>query len=73
MKKKYEINITIIKKITGTNIKLRYPFYDKLTLHFCAFSGPSISGNCNGFFISSCSKKQDFLDTDSRDKSDIFF
>ncbi|KAK7326574.1 hypothetical protein VNO80_32651 [Phaseolus coccineus] len=25
--------------------------------------GSSISGNCNGFFISSCSKKQDFLDT----------
>ncbi|KAJ0011199.1 hypothetical protein Pint_33219 [Pistacia integerrima] len=24
---------------------------------FCAVSGPSISGNCNGFFISSCSKK----------------
>nr|UEE83372.1 photosystem I subunit VIII [Epilobium palustre] len=30
------------------------PFYDRLPLYFCAFSGPSISGNCNGFFISSC-------------------
>lgn len=50
------------KKITGTNIKPRHPFYDKLTFYFCAFSGPSISGNGNGFFISLSSKKQDFLD-----------
>ena len=40
------------------------PFYDnfQFSLYFCAFSRLSISGNCNGFFISSCSKKQDCLD-----------
>lgn len=26
--------------------------YDKLTFDFCSFSGLSISGNCNGIFIS---------------------
>ena len=53
------------KKIrTGTNSKSRYPFYDnfQFSLYFCALCRPSISGNCNGFFISSCSKKQDCLD-----------
>lgn len=52
------INNTIT--ITGTNIKSRYPFYDNskyLTLYFGAFSGPSLSGSCDGFFIFSCSKK----------------
>lgn len=53
-------NITI----TGKNSKSRYPFYDKFTLFFCAFRGPNIAGNCDGFFISSYSKKQDFLDID---------
>lgn len=62
-------NITI----TGKNSKSRYPFYDKFTLFFCAFRGPNIAGNCDGFFISSYSKKQDFLDIDMMGLNLIYF
>nr|YP_010883832.1 photosystem I subunit VIII [Helleborus foetidus]WIW41463.1 photosystem I subunit VIII [Helleborus foetidus] len=34
-----------------------------LPAFFCSFSGSSISGNCNGFSIYSCSKKQDCIDS----------
>lgn len=49
--RKIKILITNQQKITGTNMKLRYPFYDK---RLCVFSRPCI--NCNVCFISSCSK-----------------
>jgi hypothetical protein len=79
----YELEIMIIRylynninnniTITGKNSKSRYPFYDKFTLFFCAFRGPNIAGNCDGFFISSYSKKQDFLDIDMMGLNLIYF
>nr|YP_010014838.1 photosystem I reaction center subunit VIII [Epimedium rhizomatosum]QOI13689.1 photosystem I reaction center subunit VIII [Epimedium rhizomatosum] len=41
----------------------RYLVYGNFQLpcFFCTYRGPSISCNCNGFFIYSCSKKQDYL------------
>lgn len=63
------INVTITG-IKGINSKLRYRYYDnsKFTLYFCPLSGPSNSGICNGFFISSCTKKQDCLNLPGQKK-----
>ena len=69
-----DIFITIYKLSILQYSKSRYSFYDnfQLSLYFCAFSRPSISGNSNGFFISSYSKKQDCLNSIGQ-KNLIFF